>query len=70
MKALAFLVIATLGCSLAQAKDEAQPRKPTRMATCQKEATASGKKGDERQQVLRTCLAAAKAGGKIATKPA
>ncbi|MGV3571945.1 MAG: PsiF family protein [Ramlibacter sp.] len=66
MKQLATVMILALGCSLGYAADPAQPPKQTRMATCQKEATASGKKGDARKEVLRACMAAGKAGGKNA----
>lgn len=60
--ALTFVV----GSPLAHAADGAKPPQQTRMATCQKEATASGKKGDERKAVLRACMAAGKANGKTA----
>ncbi|RYY93466.1 MAG: hypothetical protein EOO24_26755 [Comamonadaceae bacterium] len=66
MKQLATVTILALGCSLVHAGDPAKPPQQTRMATCQKEATASGKKGDERKAVLRACMAAGKANGKTA----
>ncbi len=63
MKQVVTLFALALGCALAHAADPA-PKKPTRMATCQKEATASGKKGEERKAVLQACLAAGKAAAK------
>ncbi|HSV84620.1 MAG TPA: PsiF family protein [Ramlibacter sp.] len=59
---LATLVVLALGCSLVHANDRAQPPQPNpnRMSACQKEATASGKKGEERKAVLRACMAAGK----------
>ena len=69
MKHLFTLVLITLGCSIAQAADPVRTPQQTRMATCQKEATASGKKGPDRSQILRTCLSAGKKEGKEA-KPA
>ena len=62
MKHLATLFVIALGCSLAHAGDRTPQQ--TRMATCQKEATASGKKGDERKAVLRACMSAGKTVGK------
>ncbi|QJW83443.1 hypothetical protein HK414_02555 [Ramlibacter terrae] len=64
MKQLAILMTLALGCSLVHAADPAKPPQQTRMATCQKEATASGKKGEERKEVLRACMAAGKTNGK------
>ena len=64
MKHLATLVIIALGCSLAQAAESAKTPQQSRMASCQKEATASGKKGKERSEVLRSCLSAGKKTGK------
>jgi len=66
MKQFATVVTLFLGCALVHAADPAKPPKPTRMATCQKEATASGKKGEERKEVLRACMAAGKASAKTA----
>ena len=60
MKQLATLAVLALGCSLVHASDRAQPPQPNRMSACQKEATASGKKGEERKAVLRACMAAGK----------
>ena len=60
MKQLATLVALALGSALVHANDRAQPPKPNRMSACQKEATASGKKGEERKAVLRACMAAGK----------
>ncbi len=64
MKPLATVVALALGlafgASLVHAGDAAKPKQETRMATCQKEATASGKKGEERKTVLRACMAADK----------
>jgi len=67
MKQLAILITLAFGCSFAQAA-EPTPQQ-TRMAQCQKEATASGKKGQERSDVLRGCLSAGKKAGQ-AVKPA
>ena len=69
MKQLATLVLVALGCSLAQAAQESPKPQQSRMALCQKEATASGKKGAERSEVLRGCLSTSKKDGKDA-KPA
>ena len=69
MKQLTLLVIAALGCALAQAAESPKPQQ-TRMALCQKEATASGKKGQERSEVLRSCLSAGKQEGTKGGKPA
>lgn len=66
MKQLATVMILALGCSLVHAADPAKPPKPTRMATCQKEATASGKKGEQRKEVLRACMSAGKTNDKNA----
>jgi len=60
MKQLATLVVLALGCALVHANDRVQPPHPNRMSACQKEATASGKKGEERKAVLRACMAAGK----------
>lgn len=64
MKQLATLVLVALGCSFAQAAEPAKTPQQNRMSLCQKEATASGKKGKERSEVLRTCLSAGKTDGK------
>ena len=64
MKQLATLVVLAIGCTLVRASDRPQPPQQSRMAVCQKEATASGKKGAERKAVLRACLVNGKAGGK------
>lgn len=69
MKQLTLLVIAAFGCALVQAAESTPKPQQTRMALCQKEATASGKKGKERTEVLRGCLSAGKKAGKEA-KPA
>ncbi len=69
MKQIIALFIVAFGCSLAQAADATKPTQQSRMSLCQKEATASGKKGKERSEVLRGCLAAGKKTGKEA-KPA
>ena len=66
MKPFATLLVLAFGCSLVHASDRAQPSHQKRMSVCQKEATASGKKGEERKEVLRACLAAGKTGGKNA----
>lgn len=68
MKQIATLFILALGCSLAQAAESAKTPQQARMASCQKEATASGKKGKERSEVLRGCLSAGKKTGQ--NKPA
>lgn len=69
MKQLITLVLLAVGCSLAQAAEAAKTPQPNRMALCQKEATASGKTGKERSEVLRGCLSAGKKSGKD-VKPA
>ena len=61
MKQFASLVVLALGCSVVHANDGAVPAQPNRMSVCQKEATASGKKGEERKAVLRACMAGGKA---------
>ena len=68
MKQLVTLALIAFGCSLAQAAEPARKPQQTRMAVCQKEATASGKKGPERSQVLRNCLSTAKKDGKEAKR--
>jgi hypothetical protein len=57
---LATLFALALGCSLVHASALAKSEQPNRMSICQKEATASGKKGDERKAVLRACMSAGK----------
>jgi hypothetical protein len=69
MKQFTTLVVIALACSFAQAAESTAKPQQTRMAVCQKEATASGKKGKERSEVLRGCLSAAKKDTKAA-KPA
>jgi hypothetical protein len=64
MKQIASLVLLVLGSSLAHAGERAPSPQASRMSVCQKEATASGKKGDERKAVLRACMSAGKAGDK------
>ena len=66
MKHLATLVVLALGCALAHANDQAQTPQQNRMSACQKEATASGKKGEERKAVLRACMSTDKTSGKSA----
>lgn len=68
MKQLATLFTIALACSFAQAAEPTRTPQQKRMAVCQKEATASGKKGQERSEVLRSCLSAKKDGK--AAKPA
>ncbi len=54
------LTLAALGLSLAfgaaHAQDKAPTAQQTKMATCNKDAT--GKKGDERKEFMKTCLSA------------
>jgi hypothetical protein len=66
MNRFATLVLLAFGCTLAHAADRAQSPQAKRMSQCQQEATASGKKGAERKEVLRACLTAGKASGKSA----
>ena len=66
MKQPVTLLVLALGCALVHATDQAQTPQQNRMSACQKEATASGKKGDERKAVLRACMTTDKTSGKAA----
>lgn len=59
MKQLVVLVALTFAASLGHAADEKKELTPQQMLMkrCQEDATASGKKGKDRQAVVNTCLA-------------
>ena len=59
MKALTYLLGIVVACALtaAHAEDE-KPKKPNRMATCNK--NAEGKKGQERKDFMKECLSTKK----------
>ena len=60
MKVFTYLLILGLACALSFAHaEEEKPKKPNRMATCNK--NAEGKKGQERKDFMKECLSTKKA---------
>ncbi|MBI5278358.1 MAG: hypothetical protein HY854_18090 [Burkholderiales bacterium] len=61
MKQLATVLVVALACTLSVAAESTRKSpQQARMAQCQKEATASGKTGKDRSELLRACLSAKK----------
>jgi hypothetical protein len=60
MKVFIYLLSLGLACALSFAyAEEEKPKKPNRMATCNK--NAEGKKGQERKDFMKECLSTKKA---------
>ena len=69
MKRFTFALALSLVALGAQAADKAPTAQQSRMTTCNKEAKAGGKKGDERKAFMKECLSA-KAADSSAAAPA